>query len=81
MPLTISDPQLEAAGLSEAGARVEIACRLFDCGKLSFGAAIRWSGLRRTGFESALLDRGLAVYRMTEADLEQDLATLERMGD
>lgn len=80
MPLTISDPLLEAAGLSEAEARVEIACRLYDCQRLSFAEAICWSGLSRTGFESALLDRSLPVYRLTEADLDQDLATLAQMG-
>lgn len=81
MPLTISDPDLAAAGLTEEAARVEIACRLYDSQLLPFGAAIRWSGLHRTGFEEALLDRGLPVYRITEAMLEQEFAAAERPSD
>jgi predicted HTH domain antitoxin len=81
MPLTISDPDLEAAGMTADEARIEIACRLYDCQRLSFGEAIRWSGLHRTGFESALLDRGLPVYRLTEEDLAQELASLNEIGD
>ena len=81
MSLTIPDSVLQQAGLSEAEARVEIACRLYDCRRLSFGEAIRWAGLSRTGFESALLDRGLSVYRLEEEDLVQELASLNETGD
>ena len=80
MPLTISDPELEKLGMTEAEARIEIACRLFDCGKLEFGPAIRWSGLTRTGFESALLDRGLPVYRITEEMLREEIAAADNFG-
>ena len=34
MPVVISDETLRAAGLSEREAAVEIACHLFDAGKL-----------------------------------------------
>ncbi|HUG90642.1 MAG TPA: UPF0175 family protein [Planctomycetaceae bacterium] len=76
MPLTIPDDVLQLTGLSEDEARVEIACRLFDAGRLTLGAAVRWTGLRRGEFEDELLDRGIAIYRPTLEDLEQDLATL-----
>ena len=80
MPLTISDPDLEKMGMTEDEARVEIACRMYDCGKLSFGPAIRWSGLTRTAFESALIDRGLPVYRITEEMLREELEAADNFG-
>lgn len=76
MPLTISDAFLSEAGLGEAEARIEIACRLYDAERLAFCPAIRWSGLTRGEFEDALRERGLPVYRITREDFEQDLATL-----
>jgi len=81
MPLTISDPELEKLGMTEAEARVEIACRLYDCQRLSFAEAIRWSGLSRTGFESALIDRGLPVYRLTEEMLREELEAAGMLDD
>ncbi|MFO7902844.1 MAG: UPF0175 family protein [Planctomycetota bacterium] len=81
MPLTIPDEWLHEAGISSDDARVELACRLYDSGRLSFGQAIRWSGLARTDFEAAMLTRGLALYRPTVEDLEHDLETLEQLGD
>lgn len=80
MALMIPDEWLAEAGIDELEVRVEIACRLYDAGRLSFAQAIRWSGLTRTGFEEALLDRSLPVYRPTSDDLQQDLETLERLG-
>jgi predicted HTH domain antitoxin len=47
MPLTIPDSVLEQAGLSEAQARVEIACRLFEMRRLSLWQAAQWAGLER----------------------------------
>jgi predicted HTH domain antitoxin len=44
MPLVISDDVLQAAGLSEREAKIEIACRWFDAGKLSIGHAARPRG-------------------------------------
>ena len=41
MPLTISDDLLAKAGLTERDARIEIACRLYDAGKLTMPAATR----------------------------------------
>ena len=79
MPLLISDSMLSDAGLSEDEARIEFACRLFDTGRLSLTRARRWAGVERTTFESALLARGLPIYRPTLEDLAVDLATLERM--
>jgi predicted HTH domain antitoxin len=80
MPLTIPDEWLSDAGISSDDARIEFACRLYDGGRLSFGQAIRWSGVMRTEFEAAMLARGLPLYRPTVEDLKHDLETLVRLG-
>ena len=80
MPLTIPDSLLTEAGFSERDARIEIACRLFDAGKLTMPAATRWAVLSRTEFEEELLRRKLPLNRPTSEDLKQDLETLERLG-
>ena len=80
MPLTIPDELLSDAGITPADARLEFACRLYDGRRLSFGQAIRWSGVTRTDFEAAMLARGLPLYRPTVEDLERDLDTLARLG-
>jgi predicted HTH domain antitoxin len=79
MPLTIPDELLAAAGLSEHDAQVEIACRLYDGGKLTMPAATRWTGLTRTEFEEELLRRDLAIFRPTSEDFKRDLETLGRL--
>ena len=80
MPLVFPDVLLNASGMTEDEARVEIACRLFDSQSLTFAQAIQWSGLTRTGFESALLERGLPVYRVTLEDLKHDLEAVRQMA-
>jgi predicted HTH domain antitoxin len=80
MPLTIPDELLSDAGITPDDARLEFACGLYDGGRLSFGQAMRWSGLTRTDFEAAMLARGLPLYRPTVEDLERDLDTLARLG-
>lgn len=79
MPLTITDEQLTEAGITEHDARVEVACRLYDAGKLSLLQAMHWANLSRVSFEAALIERGLPVYRITEQDLDDDLAALEQL--
>lgn len=53
---------------------------VFDSQSLTFAQAIQWSGLSRTGFESALLERGLPVYRVTLEDLKHDLEAVRQMA-
>lgn len=79
MPLTIPDALLQEAGLSEGEARLEIACRLFDHGKLSLWSAARWAGLSRSEFEGELLRRRIPVYRPRVEDLQEDLRALDRL--
>jgi len=78
--LKIPDGLLEQAGLTEHEAIVEFAGRLFDAGKLTLWSAAKLAGLDRGGMEDALMERRIAIYRPQEADLAQDLGTLERMG-
>jgi predicted HTH domain antitoxin len=79
MPVVISDETLKQAGLTEGEALVEIACHLYDVGKLSLWPAAKMAGLRRSEFEQALIDRKIPVYRPTLEDLAEDLETLEKL--
>ena len=80
MPLVISDEMLKAAGMNEFEAKIEIACRWFDAGKLTVGHAARFASLTETEFESQLQKRGLPRYRYTEQMLDDDVATLKKLG-
>jgi predicted HTH domain antitoxin len=66
--------------MDEQEARVEIACRWFDSGKLSFGQAAAFAALSATGFEAQLEQRGLPRYRYTTEMLDQDVETLKKLG-
>jgi predicted HTH domain antitoxin len=79
MPVTISDQLLAAAGLSERDAKVEIACRLYDAGKLTMPQATRLAEMSRVDFESALLERGLPLLRLDERFWAQEVQSLERL--
>lgn len=79
MTLQIPDEILHAASLDERGLLVEMACHLFDMERLSLGPAARLAGLSRTAFEDELHDRGIAVYRYDERELERDMAALAKM--
>ncbi len=80
MPLTIPDQLLDDAGLSEAEARLEIACRLYDAGKLTMPQATRWAGVSRTEFEAALLQRNLPLLRLDADYWRQEAEGLKRLG-
>lgn len=79
MPLLISDELLNEASITEQEAQLEIACRLFDAGRLTLPQAIHWSGLTRTAFESALLERDIPIVRPSLNDFQDDLETLARL--
>jgi predicted HTH domain antitoxin len=80
MPLRIPDDLLQEAGLSEHEALIEIACRLFDAGKLTLWSSAKWAGLTRTAFEEELLRRRIPIHRPGPADLADDLKALGRLG-
>jgi predicted HTH domain antitoxin len=80
MPVLIPDETLFEAGLSEREGLVEIACRLFEAGKLTLWSGARLAQLSRVAFEQELQARHIALYRPTVADLEADLRALDQLG-
>jgi predicted HTH domain antitoxin len=82
VPVIIPDETLKQAGLSEREALIEIACRLFDAGKLHLNQAARLARMNRNEFESELMSRQIDVYRIDEEylphGLEMSGGTLER---
>jgi predicted HTH domain antitoxin len=79
MAITISDEVLKEAGMSDREALVEIACRLFEAGKLSLPLAARLAGVDRGEMEDQLLDRKIPLYRPTIEDYRQDLDALQSL--
>src|SRR6266516_6950676 len=73
MPVVIPDETLKQAGLSEKEALIEIACRLFDAGKLHLNQAARLAGITRYELESELMSREIDVYRIDEGYLQHEL--------
>jgi predicted HTH domain antitoxin len=78
MPLVIPDEVLRAADMSESEARVEVACRFFDAGRLSFGHAADAAGLSHIEFSDALAKRSIPRYRYTSEDLREDRKAVEK---
>ncbi len=78
MPVLLDDELLADAGLSEREARIEIACRLYDAGRLTMPQATRWARLTRTEFEAALLERELPLIRVDEAYWQQERIALNQ---
>uniref|UniRef100_A0A7C2NW29 UPF0175 family protein n=1 Tax=Schlesneria paludicola TaxID=360056 RepID=A0A7C2NW29_9PLAN len=77
MPLHITDEELKAAGLTAETARVELACRLFQAGKLTKVQARRLAGLGRLDFEDELIARKIPVYAVTEESWAEDLKAVK----
>jgi predicted HTH domain antitoxin len=71
---------LNAAGMSPQAARVEIACRLFEAGKLPLWPAALWAELSRVEFEDELRLRGIPLYRPTWEQVSEEVRQLARMG-
>jgi len=77
MSFFIPDEALKQAGISEHEARIELACRLFDIGRLSLFHARELAGLAsRSLLEGELVKRGIPLVRPTPQDLLQDLESL-----
>jgi predicted HTH domain antitoxin len=81
MSITISDELVKATGMTEREAMIEIACRLFQAGKLSLPLAARFAGLARGEMEDQLLDRRIPLYRPTLEDYHQDVETLRKLRE
>lgn len=67
--------------MDERGARIEIACRLFDGEKLSLPAAAKFAGLTRAAMEGELRRRSIPIYRPTIDEIRQDLEVLRQLQD
>jgi predicted HTH domain antitoxin len=80
MPLTLSDDILNKAGMSAEEARIEIACRLFDAGKLALWPAAQLAEMTRIQFEAELSRRKIPIYRPTIEDVESDLRAFKQLG-
>lgn len=81
MTLTIPDEALEESGMSERDLLVELACRLYDAGKLSKRHARRMVEMTRDEFNAELLNRGLPVIHYTAEDLEREMETLKHLDE
>ncbi len=79
MPLMISDEALREAGLTAREAQIELACRLFDVGKLALWPAAQLAGMGRAEFEGELHERKIPAYRPTLEDLARDLETIDHL--
>jgi len=79
MPLTITDDQLKSMSMNEREARIEIACRLFDAGKLAFGHAAKLAGVSPEQMEEEIRRRDIPRYRYTQEMFAQDAAAVQRM--
>ena len=78
--LHIPDDVLRHAGITEREALTELACRLFETGRLTLFFAARLAGMAQPEFEDLLLERKIPLYRYTSQDLANDLRTLRRTG-
>ncbi len=67
-------------GQSEQEARIELACVLFDSGRLELWPAAKVAGLSRPQFETELLKRKIPIFRPCEDDLRKDLEAFRDMA-
>jgi len=78
LTVRIPSERLDALGISPTEAASEIllaaAVKLYEMGRLSSGAASELAGLPRTVFLCKLADYGVATFRLTEEELQKELA-------
>ena len=76
--LTIPEETLQALQTTPENLSQEmllvVAVKLYELGRLSSGAAANLAGISRTVFLSKLADYGVDTFRLTEAELAEDLA-------
>lgn len=80
MSVVIPDDILQAARMSEAELKLEIAIMLYQQRKLSTGKARRLAGIHLIDFQRELASRGICINYDVE-DFQADLKTLQRLGD
>ena len=79
MAVLIPDDILQAAELSEAQLKLEIAIMLFQQDKISIGKARSLAGMHLLEFQKEISDRGICIHYDVE-DFEEDIKTLKTLG-
>ena len=79
MSVVISDETLQAARLSAAELKQEIAVLLFQKNKLTLGQASKLAEMSQFRFQHLLASRNIPVHYDMK-DLADDLAILEKLG-
>lgn len=79
MPVTISDEVLEAAHITEAELKQELALTLFQRERLTLAQASRLAGLGQLAFQAMLAEREIPIHYGIE-EFHADLRTLRQMG-
>ena len=59
-------------------AKILVAVKLYELGRLSSGAAAKLAGIPKPLFLRKLADYGVDAFQLTEEDLQQDLARARR---
>ena len=75
MSVTIPDEVLEAARMSDAELRQELAVLLFQRDRLTLAQSSHLAGMDLLSFQHLLASRGIPMHYDLE-DFEQDLSTL-----
>ncbi|MBC6421496.1 MAG: UPF0175 family protein [Hormoscilla sp. SP5CHS1] len=79
MSLVISDEFMQAAHISEAVLKLEIAILLFQQEKITLGTASQFAGMNQLEFQRILGSRKITIHYGVE-EFRQDLRTLEANG-
>ena len=59
-------------------AKLLVAVKLYELGRLSSGAAAKLAGIPKPLFLTKLADYGVDTFRLTEEELREDLASARR---
>ena len=82
LTIDYSDEVLLALGYSprqfSEEAKVLVAVKLYELGRLSSGAAARLADIPKPLFLMKLADYGVDAFQLTEEDIRQDLASARR---
>jgi predicted HTH domain antitoxin len=82
LTIEYGDDVLLALGLSPEQfsdeAKLLVAVKLYELGRLSSGAAAGLAGIPKPLFLTKLADYGVDTFRLTEEELRQDLASARR---
>ena len=82
LTIDYSDDVLLALGYSpkqfNEEAKLLVAVKLYELGRLSSGAAAKLAGIPKPLFLMKLADYGVDAFQLTEEDFQQDLASARR---